>query len=180
MIEIPYSFSAAFISLCFFAVRAGVFIKTGKFSLHREWQMLFVYVCLLVVARFTFFPFSKVNGEIQPLLFSKEALFPMKVNMAPFVHLMNYPQLSSAILNLAGNTAMFIPVGIIWPAVFERLDTHKKVILAGIGFSLCIEMLQLPFLDRVSDLDDLILNTLGYLMGYGIFLLWKKKKGKKN
>jgi glycopeptide antibiotics resistance protein len=34
---------------------------------------------------------------------------------------------------------------------------------------LCIELLQLPFYSRSSDIDDLILNTLGYLMGYGIY-----------
>ena len=49
---------------------------------------------------------------------------------------------------------------------------------AGVGFSLFIEILQLPFYDRVTDIDDLILNSLGFLIGYGIFLLVKKLKKK--
>ena len=73
---------------------------------------------------------------------------------------------------------MFIPIGIIWPAVFRKLDTHRKIIAAGVGFSLCIEILQLPFFDRVTDIDDLILNSLGFLMGYGIYLLVKKSRKK--
>jgi len=42
---------------------------------------------------------------------------------------------------------------------------------AGFGCSLCIELSQLPFSSRVSDIDDLILNTLGFALGYGIYLL---------
>ena len=53
---------------------------------------------------------------------------------------------------------------------------HGKVIGAGVGYSLLIEIAQLPFFDRVSDIDDLILNSLGFLMGYGIYLLVKAVK----
>ena len=77
-------------------------------------------------------------------------------------------------------------LGILWPHVFPQLDTHKKVIAAGVGYSLLIEILQLPFFDRVTDIDDLILNSLGFLMGYGIYLLgkaigrlFKRLRGKK-
>ena len=82
--------------------------------------------------------------------------------------------MKEALLNLIGNTAMFIPLGIVWPAVFKKLNNHWKVIAAGFGVSLIIEILQLPFFDRATDIDDLILNTLGFLMGYGIYLLVKK------
>lgn len=59
------------------------------------------------------------------------------------------------------------------PIVYKELNTHAKAIVAGVCFSLCIEILQLPFFDRVSDIDDLIPNSLGYLIGYGIYLLIK-------
>ena len=42
--------------------------------------------------------------------------------------------------------------------------------------SLAIEILQLPFFDRISDIDDLILNALGYSMGYGIWPAVQKRK----
>ena len=71
---------------------------------------------------------------------------------------------------------MFVPVGIVYPIVYKKLNTHVKVIAAGIGFSLAIELLQLLFFDRVSDVDDLILNSLGYLLGYLIYLLVKRIK----
>ena len=71
---------------------------------------------------------------------------------------------------------MFIPLGIVWPSVYKELDAHWKVISAGIGVSLCIEILQLPFYDRVSDIDDLLLNSLGFIIGYLLYLLAKSLK----
>ena len=140
---------------------------------------MLVYICLVVVARFTFFPFSKVNGQVQPLLFDPNSIFPPRINLLPVVYLFDYPIFREALINFIGNTAMFIPLGIIWPAVFKKLDTHKKVIAAGVGYSLLIEISQLPFFDRVSDIDDLLLNTIGFAAGYGIYRL-VKLKGKNN
>lgn len=66
---------------------------------------------------------------------------------------------------------MFIPSGIVLPIVYKRLDTFCKVILAGAGISLCIEIIQLPFSVRATDIDDLILNTIGVIVGYVIYTL---------
>ena len=43
---------------------------------------------------------------------------------------------------------------------------------------MCIEILQLPFFDRVSDIDELLLNSLGFMAGYGIYLLVGKLRKK--
>jgi glycopeptide antibiotics resistance protein len=59
----------------------------------------------------------------------------------------------------------------VWPAVFKKLNTHRKVIAAGVGITLTIELLQLPFYDRATDIDDLILNSAGFLIGYGVYLI---------
>lgn len=174
MVLISYTFLMIFISVMWILVRAMIALKNKRIHWKRELQLLFVYICIVVVARFTFFPFLKVDGKIQPLIFDGTKAFPFRINMIPFVHLMDYPIFREAMLNLIGNTTMFIPLGVVWPSVFKDLNTHKKVILAGVGVSLCIEILQLPFYDRVTDIDDLILNTLGYLIGYGILLLVRK------
>ena len=174
MIEIQYSTMVILISILWILVRAIVNFKNQSFSWKREAQLILVYICLIVVARFTFCPFGKVDGKIQPLIFDAAKAFPPRINWVPMVNLLDYEEFSEILLNLIGNTAMFIPIGIVWPSVFKKLNTHGKVIVAGVGFSLCIEILQLPFYDRVSDVDDLILNTVGFLMGYGIYLLVKK------
>ena len=180
MIEISYLQMVVAISVIWVIIRAICWAKAKGIEMKRELQLLLVYICIVVVARFTFCPFGKVDGKIQPLLFDPEKVFPLWVNFKPFIYLFDYPTMREALLNLIGNTAMFIPLGIVWPAVFKKLNTHGKVILAGFGVSLTIEVLQLPFFGRSTDIDDLILNTLGFLIGYGIYLLVRKlRKGRK-
>lgn len=174
MIQISYTSMVVFISVIWCLVRVICAKKARQVDWKREIQLIFVYICIVVVARFTFFPFSKVNGEIQPLVFEGAKAFPFRINWIPFVNLFDYPEMRDILINVIGNTAMFLPLGIVWPSVYKELDTHWKVISAGIGVSLCIEILQLPFYDRVSDVDDLLLNTFGFIIGYLLYLLAKQ------
>lgn len=174
MIAISYLQMVIVISVLWVAVRGICFLRSRKWDIKRELTLLLVYICIIVVVRFTFCPFGKVEGKIQPLLFDKAKIFPLWLNLKPFVYLLDYPTVKEILLNLIGNTAMFIPLGIVWPSVFKKLNTHGKVIAAGFGTSLCIEILQLPFYGRASDIDDLILNTAGFVMGYGIYLLVRR------
>lgn len=176
MVSISYTAMVTGISLLWLVARVLCFMKKKRIAWKRELLLLLVYICLIVVARFTFFPFSKVNGKIQPLIFDAAQAFPFRINLLPFVYLLDYPEKREIVLNIVGNITMFIPLGIIWPSVYRELNTHKKVIAAGAGVSLCVEILQLPFFDRVSDVDDLILNTLGFLAGYGLYCIVKKIK----
>lgn len=167
-----------FITLLWVLARLAVYFKTKVFSGKREVQLLLVYICLVVVVRLTFFPFSKVGGKVQPLLFDAANILPFRLNFVPFVNLMDYEVRREALLNVIGNSFMFLPMGIVFPIVYRKLNTHWKVIAAGVGTSLSIEILQLLFFDRVTDIDDLILNSAGYLLGYGIYLLIQKVKKK--
>ena len=181
MIKILYSQMVIAISILWVLVRGICCIRQKRLDCRQEVKRLLVYICLLVVVRFTFCPFGTVNGQIQPLVFDPERVFPLWVNFVPFVYLLDYPVLSEILVNLIGNILLFMPLGIVWPAVFPKLDTHWKVIAAGVGLSLCIEVLQLPFYSRATDVDDLILNSLGYLLGYGCYglakIIVKNRKG---
>jgi len=178
MVSISFGSVMTGITLLWILIRAMVCRKNKTFSRKREAQLMLVYICIVVVVRFTFFPFSKMDGNIQPLIFDAANAMNFRINLLPFVYLMDYEIRREALINVIGNTAMFIPLGIVWPVCFKQLDSHRKVIAAGVGTSLLIEILQLPFYDRVSDVDDLILNSLGFLIGYGIYLLVKKSKKK--
>lgn len=170
IISISYSTLFIFISILWAISRIFLWLRSKCVNWVRELQLLPVYICIIVIARFVFFPFEKVDGQIQPLIFDAESIWPLSINLQPFAYLFDYALLSEAMRNLIGNILMFVPVGIVFPIVYRSLDTHSKAIGAGICFSLAIELLQLPFSDRVSDIDDLILNTLGYTIGYIIFL----------
>ena len=178
MIQIPYPLTILSISILWVLVRLLVYFKTNRINWKREAQLLLVYICLVVIVRLTFFPFSKVDGKVQPLLFDPANITPFRLNFLPFVNLMDYEIRREALINVIGNSFLFLPVGIVYPIACKKLNTHGKVIAAGVGTSLAIEILQLPFFDRVTDIDDLILNSAGYLLGYGIYLLVTKTKKK--
>lgn len=176
MIQISYGAMILAVSIIWCMIRVIVALCNKRVDVVRELQLLLVYVCIVVIIRFTFCPFETVDGKIQPLLFDAERILPFRINLIPFVYLFDYETVREIMLNLLGNSLMFVPVGIVYPIVYKKLNTHVKVIAAGIGFSLAIELLQLPFFDRVSDVDDLILNSLGYVLGYLIYLLVKRIK----
>lgn len=138
-------------------------------------QLLFL-INLLVIYRVTFHPFSKVDGQVQPLIFEWAAAWPFRMNLVPLVNLLDYESKKDLLLNVIGNFALFIPTGIVTPILYRNLDSLKKVTLTGFLISLTIEIIQLPFAVRASDVDDLILNTAGCLLGYALYRLFRRKE----
>lgn len=67
------------------------------------------------------------------------------------------------------NAVMFLPLGFLLPLLWKHFRNWKKPLLWGFGLSLVIELSQL-FCFRATDVDDLIMNTLG--AGIGYFLAW--------
>lgn len=171
MVEIPFLLLELIFTAVWLIIRISVWIKQKQIDWKREAILLLIYINLAVIIRFTFFPMTKVDGRIQPLAFDIATAFPFRVNLIPLVNLFDYDSKRDLLLNVIGNTAMFIPSGIVLPIVYKRLNTFWKVILAGAGISLCIEIIQLPFSVRATDIDDLFLNTIGVIMGYGIYTL---------
>ena len=171
MIEIPFIFLEIVFTAIWIINRIRIWISQKQIDWKQEAVLLLMYINLAVIIRFTFFPMSKVDGHIQPLVFDIATVFPFRINLIPLVNLFDYDSKRDLLLNVIGNTAMFIPSGIVLPIVYKRLNTSWKVILAGAGISLCIEIIQLPFSVRATDIDDLILNTIGVIVGCGIYTL---------
>ena len=171
MTEIPFLVLECIFTAVWLIVRIIVWLKQKKVVWKREAMLLLMYVNLAVIIRSVFFPMETVGGKIQPMPFDPSKIIPFKVNLIPFVNLTQYDTLKKTLLNVIGNTCMFIPTGIILPILYKRLDSFIKVVAAGAGISLCIELIQLLFYTRTSDVDDLILNTLGVIIGYGIYAL---------
>ena len=171
MVEISFLFLEFIFASIWLVIRFVIWSKQKRIDWKREAVLLLMYINLAVIIRFTFFPMSKVDGRVQPLTFDIATAFPFRVNLLPLVNLFDYDSKRDLLVNVIGNVAMFIPSGIVLPIIYKRLDTFVKVLLAGGGISLCIEIIQLPFSVRATDIDDLILNTVGVIMGYGIYVL---------
>ena len=163
MIEITYMQMFVFITLIWVIARFVIAIRSKKFSVKRELQMLLVYICLVVIARFVYFPLHYVDGEIGTLMIGfTEAPFDM-ISFIPFYFL--FDRYDGWLINIIGNITMFIPVGIVWPICFHKLDNIKRTVFAGVGLVLFIELTQLLCPERHTDIDDLILNTSGVVIG---------------
>lgn len=81
-----------------------------------------------------------------------------------------YGYWSLFISNVIGNCLWFIPLGVLLPALYTRQRKLWRVMLIGALVSISIEGLQYLLCTGVTDIDDVILNTLGSIMGY---LLWR-------
>ena len=180
MTEISFTAIELIFAFIWIICRAAVIIKNKKIDWKREALLLLMYINLAVIIRFTFCPMETVNGKVQPLIFDPETAFPFRVNLIPFVNLFDYDNRRDLLLNVIGNAAMFIPSGIVLPVIYRKLNNFIKVVGAGALISLCIEIIQLPFSVRASDVDDLILNTAGVVVGYGVYALVRSIKRKDN
>lgn len=181
MTEIKFGQMIIAITLVWVIIRSLANIKNIKkknVSWKREAQLLLVYVCIVVISRIVNFPMHHVDGHIGTMKFDAARAIPPRVNLIPFVHMIDV--YDGWLVNIIGNVAMFIPVGIVWPVCFKKLDSIAKTILAGAGFSLFIEITQLPFFERCSDIDDLLLNTLGAAIGAVIYFVCRELRDMKN
>ena len=169
--EITYPEVLIFISVIWIMVRIIFGIKNKKVSLERELVLLPVYICLIVIARFVYFPLGLVDGHIGVLRFDSDRIAPPWINLVPVVHM--FDKYKGWLINIIGNIAMFIPVGIVWPICYKKIDSFLKTVLAGAGLTLIIEITQLLFYDRCSDIDDFIMNTTGTAIGAAIFFIAK-------
>jgi glycopeptide antibiotics resistance protein len=66
------------------------------------------------------------------------------------------------------NILLFAPFGFFYPFVWQNANKLKYTVLSGFSFSLLIELSQL-LNNRQTDVDDLLMNTLGTLIGYLMF-----------
>lgn len=74
--------------------------------------------------------------------------------------------------NIVLNILMFVPFGFLLPFVSEHFKTFWKTYLAGFGFTLVIETLQLILEKGIFEVDDLFNNLLGAIIGYGCYRIF--------
>jgi glycopeptide antibiotics resistance protein len=75
-----------------------------------------------------------------------------------------------AVLNIVGNIALLVPIGFLAPLVYKNILWKKTFVLA-VASGLVIEGMQAVLHVGIFDIDDVILNGLGVMVGYWMFLL---------
>ena len=83
------------------------------------------------------------------------------VNLIPFIDMI--PDYVNACLNVL----LFVPFGFLLPILWSRFRSIKCTALTGLLTSFVIEISQI-FTFRTTDINDLITNTVGAIIGYCI------------
>lgn len=121
----------------------------------------FIMIWLLFGMRIDFEDFSGKYNE----------LLTANINLVPFRTITEYIMLlgrqkSTAVINLFGNIIMFIPLGFFMTYLWRTLSSFKNFIVCFVSVIICIEILQMLTLLGRCDIDDLILNAIGGVIGY--------------
>ena len=153
-------------------------IKTKKHIKNIGLALFLIYISFLVY--FLFFS-EEYNRNIIAESY--------RYNFTPFKEILRFwnyrGQLGVrvVVVNLLGNIGAFVPFGLFVPIISIKLRKAWKVILLGMLLSTAVEFVQLITKVGSCDIDDLILNTFGTMIGYLIFsvchAIWRRIYGKK-
>ena len=89
------------------------------------------------------------------------------------INLIPFRWITEGVRQYLENILLFIPLGFMLPCIWKKYEALWKTAASGLAFSLIIELSQLFNRNRVSDIDDLLMNTLGTLIGWVFFMLLK-------
>lgn len=117
---------------------------------------LFCSLFLILFATIFYMPIS-----FHPDLYS--------INLTPF----NWQSETQILVEFFPNILLFIPIGFFIPLVFEKKRKWYKTGILIFLLTFTIEFFQY-FIGRSSDINDIISNTLGGMIGYSLFLLCYK------
>lgn len=139
-----------------------------KINWYHEILLLILYMFIVgLTSQALTGTFSIKNIDI-----NKINIIPFKILVETYQEIFLSDNINYFIINFLGNIIMFIPIGLLIPILFKVSDLF--VISSGFCFSLFIEISQL-FLIRGTDIDDLIFNTLGSILGLLIYKILLKK-----
>lgn len=139
-------------------------IKTNAF--HEIGILLFLFFCFSLISQTISFEFFlQRNFEIK----GGQNFIPFK----GISQVLNSSQISYTVINIWGNIIMFVPIGFLPPMLWKFWKKFWKSMGLGFCFSFFIEFMQL-FSIRSTDVDDLILNTLGAILGYIMYFILHK------
>ena len=154
--------------------------------LYGTWPMIVLTCVVLISVRLTYLLRNKkkvlIGNEMMMLAFivyilclfqivtSQDVSSLHGVNVTLFRELTRY-QIGSRLFyrNIVGNILMFIPFGF-FTSYYLKLDKKRIIFYLTLIVSVVIELIQLK-IGRAFDVDDIILNMIGSLIGYFMYRL---------
>ncbi len=147
-------------------------MKKGLLSI-----LLFIAYCLTLIKVMVFKDVPLIRVWWLMLNFGGTTDWTDPANFIPFKtivpYLFGHNGWLIAGINLIGNIALLVPLGFLLPLIYKYM-TWKKSIIIGVISGLIIEIMQVILHVGIFDIDDVILNALGVILGYGIFVILAK------
>lgn len=148
--------------------------ETKKFWIHRlAWILFIVYIAGMAYFLFFSEEFNRSNSTYRYNLVLlqeiKRGIWCFKNGMKGYFF-----------LNVVMNVVAFMPFGFILPIISPGNRKFLRIFLRGFLLTLVIETMQLFLKVGCFDLDDMLLNTIGAVLGYFLFWICKcigKRKG---
>lgn len=136
-----------------------------------SWMLFIGY--LIVLSYFLFF--SEYYGRTTTI---SEYRYNLKLfaEIRRFIVYRDVLGFQTVAVNLAGNVFAFLPLGIILPILNQKNARFFRILLSSILFSGLIELLQLVYHVGIFDVDDIFLNTCGAVLGYFVYLMFRRKE----
>ena len=143
-----------------------VLVLVSRISGHRPTKVQAFWK--LVLALYLAAVYNVAGAPELPYIFPR-----LNINLLPFWDITSGVQ--AYLINSGLNILLFIPLGFILPLLWKEFRSRRAMCLTGFLLSLGIELAQLLNY-RISDVDDLIMNTLGAFLGYELLMLLCRKK----
>ncbi|MBQ6843564.1 MAG: VanZ family protein [Agathobacter sp.] len=132
-----------------------------------KWVCFLAYLLFLGYLLFYSSGFDRVEHE------------EYRYNITMFQEIMRYYNLGMRtgnwtlfVMNVIGNIVVFMPIGMFLPSLFSRCRNIFFTTILTLEISLCVELVQLLTKVGSFDVDDLLLNTIGGICGYIVYMLY--------
>ena len=151
----------------------------NKINITPLWRFLFLFYCAVML--WLLFDRSDIRNPDLPYT----DLLRQNTNLVPFYTIRSYWHvlkhssdrywLAHCFLNLAGNVVLFIPAGWLLPRLWEQMGRFFRFLCLCAGAIFLVETVQLFTLLGRFDIDDLILNLSGMVLGFLLFQLRRRR-----
>lgn len=149
------------------------FVK-HKANLIRIAGLFFLFLYTIILVKAVIFPIY-LKGMIPA--------GPPAINVVPFKSIIEtfiYMSVKTSLIQVVGNIVLFIPLGFLIPIINGNVNKLSKIMILIFSVSLSIELVQF-FISlaagvpsHVTDIDDIILNFIGGIIGYFVYLIINK------
>lgn len=153
----------------------------------KVWKFIFLIYILILIKLIIFkYPWEELMEITQKwkkdviLEGLSTANFILGKSIRMYIRYFNKFPFWNGFANLVGNLLVFIPYGILLPKAYPSCGKWWRVFYCAVGFVTGIELFQLFSAYGAFDVDDILLNVTGAMMGYIVFAAIRKIKIKIN